>query len=165
MKTMKPTKRIEDLDAADLQKHAVWEYANIDAAGETHVYPIKRLPVTRLSNRVVGTRVRLANGDVVQALLGNIDEHNPRLTEHFLTLSVFRANQWFTLARYHDLEYQEAGPEALARFLSLSLAEVFPIAYDIRSIVRGHEHALSGVIFREPRERLSRAEIIALAVP
>jgi len=162
---MKHTKRVEDLEATDLQVYAVWQYANVDEAGETLLTPIKRLPVTRLAGKVVGTRVRIANGSLFWALLGNMDENNPRLTEHFLTMSLLHANRWFTLARYHDLDYAESGPDALARFIALPIDEVFPIAYDITQVAKGDEQALAGLIPKEPRQRLSRAEIIALAVP
>lgn len=159
---MKP---IEALEESDLQAHAVWQYANVDGANETLVRPIRRLPVTRLSGRVVATRVRLANGTCVWGLLGNIDETNPRLTEHFLTLSVLQDKRWFTLARYHDFDHTENGPDALARFLGLPVDEVFPIAYDIRQHVKADPAALAGLIPKEPRERLLRSELIALAVP
>jgi hypothetical protein len=162
MKNMKP---IEALEVGDLEAHAVWQYANVDGANETLVRPIRRLPVARLAGRVVGTRVRLANGSCVWGLLGNIDESNARLTEHFLTLSVFQDGRWFTLARYHDFDYSENGPGVLARFLGLPINEVFPIAYDIRQHVKGEPAALAGLIPKEPRERLSRSELIALAVP
>ncbi len=158
-------KRIEDLNVPDLQAYAVWQYANIDEAGETLLRPVKRLPVKRLAGKVVGTRVRLANGIVLWGLLGNLDESNPRLTEHFLTLTIFHADRWFTLARYHDLDYGERGPEALARFICLDVDDVFPIAYDIRAVAKGDAKALAGTILKEPLERLSRAELIALAVP
>lgn len=159
---MKP---IEALDVSDLQKHPVWQFANVDGANETLVRPIRRLPVARLTGRVVGTRVDLANGTCVWGLLGNIDERNARLTEHFLTLSVFHDRNWFTLARYHDFDYSEKGPNALARFLRLSIDEVFPIAYDIRPYAKGEAGALTGLIPKEPRERLARDDVIALAVP
>jgi hypothetical protein len=159
---MKP---IEALDVGDLHAHPVWQYANVDGANEMLVRPIRRLPVARLAGRVVGTQVRLANGTYVWALLGNIDESNARLTEHFLTLSVFQDRRWFTLARYHDFDDSENGPDALSRFLGLPIDEVFPIAYDIRHYVKGDAAALAGLIPKEPRERLARAELIALAVP
>lgn len=162
MKNMKP---IEALEVSDLQAHAVWQYANVDGASETLVRPIKRLPVARLTGRIVGTRVQLANGTCIWALLGNIDESNARLTEHFITLSVFQDGRWFTLARYHDFDYSENGPDALARFLGIPIDEAFPIAYDIRQYVKGKTAALASLIPKEPRERLARAELIALAVP
>jgi len=162
MKTLKP---IESVEIRDLEAHAVWQYANVDGGSETLVRPVKRLPVARLAGKVVGTRVRLANGIDAWGLLGNVDESNARLTEHFLTLSIFHDGRWFTLARYHDFDYGQSGPDALARFLELPLDKVFPIAYDIRPYVKGDPSALAGLIPKEPRERLSRAELIALAVP
>ncbi len=114
---------------------------------------------------VVGTQVRFANGTLAWALVGNVDTENARLTEHFLTLSIEHDGQWFALARYHDFEYVDRGPEALARFLGLPLHDVFPISYDIRQHAQGASAALAGNVPLRPRERLSRAEIIALAVP
>jgi hypothetical protein len=162
---MKNMKSIEALDISALQEHAVWQYANADAANETLVRPIKRLPVARLAGKVVGTQVRLANGTCVWGLLGNIEESSARLTAHFLTLSVLQDRRRFTLARYHDFDYVENGPDALAHFLDLPIDEVFPIAYDIRQYVKGDPVALAGLIPKEPLERLSRSELIALAVP
>lgn len=162
MKTLKP---IESIEVRDLEAHAVWQYANVDGDNEAFVRPVRRLPVARLAGKVVGTRVRLANGTDAWGLLGNIDESNARLTEHFLTLSIFHDGRWFTLARYHDFDDGQSGPDALARFLGLPVDEVFPIAYNIRPYVKGDPSALAGLIPKEPRERLSRAELIALAVP
>jgi hypothetical protein len=144
----------------------VWQYTNREGGGdETYVRPVKRIPVSNLTGKVVGTQVLLANGQTAWALIGNVDPANARLTEHFMTLSVERDETWFTMARYHDLDYPEKGPVALARFLELPVDEVFPIIYDIRRYASGDPAALSGKIRKEPRERLSRAEIIALAVP
>ena len=118
-----------------------------------------------LTGKVVGTQVTLANGQHAWALIGNIDATNARLTEHFLTLSIERGGCWFTLARYHDFGYTENGPDALAHFLVLPVDAVFPISYDVRQYAKGDAATLSGQIRKEPRERLSRAEIIAKAVP
>jgi len=62
MKTLKP---IESIEVRDLEAHAVWQYANVDGGNETLVRPVRRLPVARLAGKVVGTRVRLANPDIV----------------------------------------------------------------------------------------------------
>jgi len=155
----------ESLGVADLEATPVWQFLNDESIGEMAVCPVKRLPAAHLNGRLVGTRVQLANGARVWALIGNIDVSNPRLSEHFVTLSLERAGQWFHLARYHDPEYAERGPEALARFLGLPLDDVFPISYDVRQYANGQEAALVGKVLKEPRERLTRAEIIALAVP
>jgi hypothetical protein len=158
-------KPIDSLQVADLQAHPVWQYTNREGADETFVRPVKEAPVDDLAGKIVGTEVMLANGQRVWALIGNVDPTNAKLTQHFLTLSVERGGRWFMLARYHDFDYAEKGPEVLADFLRLSVEDVFPVRYDIRQYVKGKADALSGDIPREPRERLSRAEIIAMAVP
>jgi hypothetical protein len=158
-------KPIDSLRVIDLEAHPVWQYANREGADETFVRAVKRVPVTSLTGKIVGALVVLANGERPWAIIGNVDSVNPRLTEHFLTLSVEQGGTWFTLARYHDFDYAERGPEALAHFLRLAVDEVFPIVYDIRAYSTGDAAALSGQILKEPREKLSRAEIIAMAVP
>jgi hypothetical protein len=157
-------KQVEALKISDLQRHPVWEFVNDDGGRETVVRPVTVTPAANLKNRVVGTQVRLACGRSVWALIGNVDTRNARSTEHFLTLSVEEGSRWFHLARYHDFDYRERGPAALAEFLKLRTDEVFPIRYDITPWSTGDAHALSGTIFSEPREKLTRSEIIALAV-
>lgn len=157
-------KRVESLRINDIRKHPVWEYVNDDKLGETVVRPHDQLPVRNLNGRVAGTRIHLANCSHVWALIGNVDTHNPRLTEHFLTLSVYRNRRWFVLARYHDFDYDDHGPAALASFLEMSIDEVFPISYDLSEVAEGDPAALIGRILKEPRERLPRAELIAMAV-
>ncbi len=158
-------KPIDALTADDLTANAVWQYTNQDGRGDTFVRPIRKTPVQNLAGRVVGTQVQLENGSRIWALIGNVDVTNPRLTQHFLTISLERDGKWFSLARYHDYDYASRGPVALAQFFGLRVDEVFPIAFDIRKHVRGEPAGLVGSILSEPRERLSRAEIIALAVP
>lgn len=158
-------KKVDSLQVADLQAHPVWQYTNREGSDETFVRPVKRVPIVSLSGKVIGTQVVLANGRRAWALIGNVDPTNARLTEHFITLSLEHKGRWFTLSRYHDFDYAENGPEALSRFLGLPIDDVFPIAYDIQEHAKGAAAALAGQIRREPRERLSRAEIIAMAVP
>jgi hypothetical protein len=158
-------KPVDSLTVADLQAFPVWQYTNREGADETFVRPVKRAPVASLNGKIVGTRIVLANGQRPWALIGNVDPKNPRMTEHFLTLSVEHNGRWFTLARYHDFDFAQSGPEELARFLGLAIDEVFPISYDIRSAAKGDEAALQSQVRKAPRERLSRAEIIAMAVP
>jgi hypothetical protein len=163
---MNALRTIEELTVDDLTRFPVWQYTNSDERlGETIVRPVKNIPVRTLKGQVVGTQVRLADGSERWALLGNVDPSNPRLTQHFLTLSVFDHGSRFTMARYHDFDSDERGPEALAAFLGLPAVAVFPISYDIRPYCLGEPAALAGTIERQPRERLTRAQIIALAVP
>jgi hypothetical protein len=158
---------ITSLTPRDLEQYPVWEYASSHElwSDETIVRPVKRLPVESLDGRVVGTRLTLANGAEAWGILGNIDPTNAELTEHFLTASVFSGDRWFTMARYHDVAKRQRGSAALAKFLGLSLREVFPIRYDIRKYVVGDAAALAGEIAATPRKALSRSELIGLAVP
>ena len=162
----KHTKRVEELTVADLEAFPVWQYTNSDKQrlSETTVGSIKQMPVKNLKGRLVGTQIRLANGSNVWALIGNVDSTNARLTQHFLTLSVFHKGKLFTMARYHDIDSNERGPQALAAFVGLPVEGVFPISYDISRFSLGESGALLGTIEQEPREKLTRAQIIGLAV-
>ena len=159
-------KDVTQLTVSDLREHPVWRFTGGDQPSETAVSPVKKLPVTSLTGSLVGCEVRLASGTKMMALLGNIDATNARLTEHFLTLSVYGGDGVvFHLARYHDFDAGERGPDALAAFLKMKKEEVFPIEWDVRSVVTGLPAALRGKIEASPKERLTIAEIIALAVP
>ena len=155
-------KPAESLTVADFQAHPVWEFLNNDEIGETMVQPVKKLPVETLENRLIGEQVRLANGSLVWALIGNFDVTNPRAIQHFLTLSIDRSGKWFHLARYHESGFPAEGPEALARFLGLHVDDVFPISVDVRRYVRGNPKALTPVVLKEPQEKLTDAELDAM---
>ena len=158
-------KTVDSLTTADLKAHAVWRHVNRDESGELLVEPAKRVPVSDLVSKIVGAQVRFANGAQAWAIIGNADATNSRLNEHFLTLSIARGNRWFALARYHDPDFLERGPEMLAHFLDMQVDDVFPIHVDIREVVLGGPEALAFNLLKEPKEKLSRAEIIALAIP
>jgi hypothetical protein len=158
-------KAVDSLTVADLEAFPVWQYTGIDHPDETYVRPVRRVPVASLGGKVVGTQATLANVNRVWAVIGNLFPNSIEKTEHFLTISVERGGHWFTLARYHDFDYFERGARELAKFLDIDVDEVFPITYDIRHLVKGEGAALRGLILREPRERLSQEELIAMAVP
>jgi hypothetical protein len=159
-------KEVDRLTPADLRQDPVWRFTGEDSPSETMVRPVKRLPAKSLDGAVVGVEVVFANGHRRLAILGNIDVTNPRLTKHFVTLSVFDDDgAIFHLARYHDVDAERRGPAQLARFLKMKGKDVFPIAWDVSRFARGVPAALSGVIAAEPPERLTRAQVIALAAP
>jgi hypothetical protein len=155
----------DSLTAEDFAKFPVWRFTGSDTPDETYMTPVRQLPVKRLDGCIIGGPIRLANQTVMTGYLGNLDPSDSRSTEHFLTLTVFRSDGVrFHLARYHDIDVAKRGPTALATFLGLSLGKVFPIAYDVSNIVAGPPNLLRGTIAVGPRERLTRSEIIALAV-
>ena len=158
-------KDAQDIVPDDFRISPVWEFTNDDEGeSDTLVKPVCDLPVSSLANRFVGTQVRLANGQTHWAILDGIDPDDPFKTRHFLSLSIYRG-EWFHLARYHDPEIDLYGPDALAAFLGLRATDIFPISYDVRAICEGDAGALKGTIVSDPQERLSRSQIIALAVP
>jgi hypothetical protein len=153
-------KRVEDLTVTDLVEHPVWEYVG----GEPVVVPVTDLPVDSLLNRIVGTQVHLANGNRVWSTLSNVSLRNPRSASHFLTLSIENKGEWFHLRRYHDVDYDERGPEQLAEFLGLPVTSIFPIRFDISDIVSADPLMVRGYVPLEPPEKLSRDELIQLAL-
>lgn len=156
---------VEALTVDDLKRYPVWRFVNDGKLGETATKPIKRLPVTSLRGKVVGTEVRLANGQFIWALVGNLDSRSPNLTKHFRTISLQRNGQWFHLARYHDYDYTDRGPDAAARFLALPPDAVFPIAVDLRRVVRSDDTAtLLFNVELDPPEKLSQDELMDLAI-
>ena len=154
---------IEALTPGDLEAFPVWQYVNADRGDDMAVRPVKRIPVKNLTGRIVGTQVQLSNGARAWALIGNINSSNPKLTQHFLTLSIFRDGCWFAMARYHDLDVDARGPHALAAFLGLRIDEVFPISYDISQFSLGDQNALVGRVEKNPKERLTRAQIMSMS--
>ena len=155
-------KTIETISVADIQANPVWKYSR---HGDTAIQPVMKLPCKTLNGRIVGTQVELADGTTVWALLGNIDTENPAFSKHIMTVSIESCGNWFFLARYHDYDYNEHGPANLSEWLGKSLDQVFPITFDIQNLFIGKSAALKGTIEKEPSERLSRAEIIAMAIP
>jgi hypothetical protein len=159
-----PLRPISSLTVADCEQFRVWKFVGDAAPDETWVKPVKRLPVKDLGGKVVAVQVTLANGQTPWALLGNIVVERPELTKHFVSISVANGDRWFQLSRYFDHDYSERGPTQLARFLGLFVGQVFPIAFDVRELVRGNAEAAVGKILEEPETKLTRAEIIALSV-
>jgi hypothetical protein len=157
---------INSLTAKDFAQYPVWRFCDDDSPDETHVEPERQFPVERTDGCIVGCHIRLANQGMLAGFLGNLDITNRRLTEHFLTLSVFRQDGViFHLARYHDFDADQRGPEALAVFLGLPIQAVFPITYEVSGKALVSSDIIHGIIVAEPKEKLTRAELIALAVP
>jgi hypothetical protein len=154
----------ENLAVADLEAFPVWQFLYEDEKGESAVRPVRHTPVENLKGCLVGTQVQLKNGVRLWALIGNVSSNDPRRTQQFLTLSIFRNGRLFHLARYFDFDFNEHGPHELARFLGLRIDEIFPISYDLTPLSLGDSRALKGTIDVDPPERLTRAERIAMSV-
>lgn len=166
--TQQRMKPIDKLTPKDFGKFPVWEYCNdLEAkfADETVVRPITELPVSDLSNRVIGTAVRFANGVSAPAMLCNIDLNNHVHTEHFVTLTLFRNDgAKFHLARYHDIGAETRDSAVCAKFFKLSVAEIFPITYDIGSVAMGVPGSIRRKIPAQPTQRLDADELMRMVI-
>ena len=162
-RTQKPIP-VEKLTEALLRKSPVWEFCNDDEAGETVVQPVKRLPISSADNRLVGCELHLADGSVIFGFLGNLSLTKKDQNQHFLTVSLFVDGSIEYLARYHDFNFSDHGPSWLAKKLGKKKDAVFPISYDLSSLAAGAQDCIRGSIPVEPKKKLSRSEIIQLAV-
>lgn len=162
-----PLKPVDQLTIADFEQYPVWEYAlDLEEKGydETWVRPFTELPITSLGNRVLGTQVRLNNGEQRCAVLDNITFTRPDKTEQFIGITIIDGDRRFHLARYVDTDYKDHGPAQLAEFLGLPLDQVFPITYDIASLAVGHPDVIKGRINAEPSRKLNRDEIMKMVL-
>jgi hypothetical protein len=151
-----------DLTIADMHRYPVWEYAQDD--DETRIVPVRSWPVHTLTNRLVATQVRLLSGRQIWAMLSNIDLKSQISTQHFITLTLKLGRAWFSLARYHDFDYEQRSPAALSKVLRMDINEIFPSAFDVRKLVYRGKASAHGLIPKEPVKRLSEDELLDLAV-
>jgi len=162
-RTQKPVPA-EEITEVMFRANPVWEFCNEDESGETLLMPAKKLPITSSENRLVGCELRLRDGSTIFWYLGNLDLTKAFRNQHFLTLSIFMNGTTEHLARYHDLDFSDRGPAALAQKIGKNLEDIFPMTYDLSACATGSDDCIRGSIQKEPKERLSRSEIIMLAV-
>lgn len=151
---------IPAIPANELLHYGVWEFDMdeenySDEQDETWVLPVLHLPVDDLSNRIVVTKLKLANNQEVVGMMDNIELNNIESTKVFIGVSVEKEGGWFHLERYFDALYDKYGPSQLAEFLGLQIDQVFPISYDISLLATGNVNVIKGIIPAEPEQRLS----------
>jgi hypothetical protein len=155
---------VEKLTESLFRANPVWEFCNDDEAGETLVRPVKKLPITSSEGRLVGCEMRLADGSIIFGFLGNLDLTKEDRNQHFLTLSLFINGSIQHLARYHDIDFSDRGPASLAKKTGKKEGAIFPISYDVSKFATGSKDCICGSIQKEPKQKLSRSEIIMLAL-
>lgn len=158
MKKSLPTLTVEDIRVIPL-----WRFTN-SANDDLEIEPVLEAKDVDLSGLIFGTQVRFSDGTVVWALLQNVRRAGKAFNDHFLTLTVNHAGEWFPLARYHDINQEKYGPLALARFVGKPLDHIFPISFDLRSLLGEDSKHLVGVVHEEPAEKLTRDKLIDLSL-
>ena len=158
-------KPIYSLQVTDFMKNAVWRFTDSDEPDETYVSRVRKFPLAECDGCIIGTEIELSNGDKLVGFVGNLNPKSPSKNEHFLTLSVFREDgTLFHLARYHDTEYKKHGPEKLAKFLGLRVADIFPTSFTIPRTILGTRGDYRGILNREPSKKLTSEELIDLSL-
>jgi hypothetical protein len=158
-------KRLREITLEDIQSYPVWQYQPEDGSSDdTCMFPVTNLPVCHLRGRVIAHHALLANGHRQWVFISNFDCESALSTAHFATLSLLIDGGWTHLARYHDADYPLNGPDMICRRLGLKAQEVFPIGYDLTAFVQGDRSMLSGAFHCRPEARLSRSELMALAI-
>lgn len=147
-------KAFAKLSIEDIKKCPVWEFSSNGRL----VTPILDLPVSNLSGRAVGVQVTIANGSSVWAILTNLSLEEPQYNPHLVSARLDVSGDWFDLGRYFDADYEDRTPTRFSEKLDLSVDEVFPISYDLSSIVAGtHESTCGQILARaEPELPLSK---------
>jgi hypothetical protein len=131
-----------NLTIQDFKEFPIWEFTNkhesVSRDGELVVMPVTDFPVTTLEGRFIGTEVKLANGNLVWAvLLGiNLAKAKPVSSAIF-----YRGAETYML---RCLAPGVSGPEQLAQFLGLRVEDVFPICFDISRLAIGAADAVKG---------------------
>jgi hypothetical protein len=146
------------------REYPVWEFTNDDEPDEAFVRPVKNFPVSSGDSRLFGCIVLLADGSAAFGLLGNISLSSSQQNAHFRTLSLFVRGQEHYLSRYHDFDFEKHGSTALAKALGKKVEQVFPIAYDLSPFAIGAPDYIRASIPAKPEKKLSRSEIIRLAL-
>ncbi len=154
---------LPELNISDIEFSSCWRFTN-SFEDELEIEAIPDCSYDDLSGLIIGTQIKLADGSTVWALLQNISRAGQEVNDHFLTVTINQNGEWFTLARYHDINRQIFGPNSLALFLGRTIQDIFPMTYDLRDILNADTEKLIGTIHEQPANRLSRQELISLSL-
>lgn len=157
-------KPLSELTISEMDLYPVWEYVIDDRYDEFYIIPVPRLPVTSLKTRFICTDITTHSRNRYRAILDNIDLTDQLMTDTFLSATIIIDDEWFTLARYFDITYDLNGPSQLSENLKLNIEDIFPIEYDISSIVSGSHINTIGYIPLKPSIILPIDDIIKMSV-
>jgi len=159
-------KDVGGLNQRDFNRYPVWEFQVgaefLPWRDETWLSPVKRLPVDSLDNRLVGTRLKLANGQTVRGILGNISLRNARATRQFIDVEISHNGKSYQLQRAASPMHPYLNAQGLADALGLRIEQVFPITYDLSDVAVGDPKVIKGSIEAELPENLSKDDQMKL---
>ena len=144
----------------------VWEFVNDDEhpLGETAMRPVHERPVRSFDGRIFGTRVELADGSMIWAMISDLGFGPQKYRHHFRSLTVFAKGKRFHLANYFQIWYRQEGPVALAAFLGKPTQAVFPISYDFTALAEGPADVVRGTFDEKISDPIPRAKLMEIIV-
>jgi hypothetical protein len=149
-------KLFHDITFEEFKKHPIWTFLQMDdESGDWWMLAEDKFPLKAPVFTYICIPVRLANGKEVWAKIQNIDFNNAAITEEFLCIELEKDGRWHHLTEYN---LNDKGPDNLAKFLGMSVDDVFPITYDLRPYVAGDEYPVVGKIYKTPRIRRTDEE-------
>jgi hypothetical protein len=151
------------LKEEDLKTTLVWLGSTSDR-DETGIRPATRSSLKNIEGKIVACTFRLKNGIEFVGVMFNLTD-DVDLNAHLANAALLIDGRWFFLARYHDAELETHGPAALAARVKQPIGNVFPIAYEVLHQFNPPSPAQRGELLAKPKKKLTRVQIIALAVP
>jgi hypothetical protein len=155
--------QLDKLTDQDLEKTPVWEFVEPPGTGE-QIVRSTTVPVRATAGKLFAVQITFADSTRHLGLFTNVSRGSSVVTRHFITLSVWHANRWLRLPRYHDADWSPSASQMFAAEFARSQHEVFPIAFDLRHLVTSEEaNGLVGEIAAEPDTRLSEDDLVRLS--
>ncbi len=137
-------KAVTDVTPDDFSAHPVWQYCVASNSDGVGLIPVLDLPVESLDERVVGTQVRLANGQLIWAVLFGLDSFSPVFNERDVGISFLVEGKRVMLGRAWERDLPGHGIGNLCAALKLLESDIFPITFDVSHLVFGDKSSLRG---------------------
>ena len=156
---------LNEITATELLTAPAWSYTP-SKDGRVWLKPVGSKRLRTFNNRMVTCQFHTPSGEAIWGLVEGIHPDLPLFSKHWRKAYLLRSDgKWFELARYHDYNWSTKGPERCAYFFRSTVHAMFPLRFDISHLSATASSSLVGVFESDPKDRLPRAEIIALAVP
>lgn len=158
-------KPLKEITPADLDEYKVWQYSP-SKDGNTWLKPITSRKISKFSNKLVASQVKLANGSKLYALISGVDPETPIFSKHNRQLILYVNNEWFELAKYYastDVK-KICGEDVLSKKLNMEIKDIFPIYFDVKDVTDVNSECLTGFFEVSPAWGLARGEIMEILV-
>jgi len=150
------------LNPGDFIDHPVWEFGLSDSE-ELWIENVD-VPVSSLGGRLVGALVTLANGTRVFAMFYNLRFDDSDAAVIFLGVAIWNGSAWVHLPRPCDFGDIADDLQTAAKELGLALSEIYPLRFDLRSVLENDSPGLVRCLDLPVKTTLSMDELVAMAL-